>query len=528
MTTEYTSPDQIFEQRGQAERDMKALRHELAEQTVSALRPQQTKRAGTASQRNGLAGDKVGLAPGGGVGTMPPTSGRWSLAWLNADGKRLLVTRLLRTFGYGYLAVVLGLYLQQLGFDPSHVGIVLTGAIAGSAVMTISWSLVADRYGRRRTMQTVALLMVLGGLLFALTDNFWLLLLGALTGTISATSSEVGPFVTVEQAALPQTAPAERRTWLFSIYEMLGNFAGAAGALCAGTIGLFAAWGLSGADAYRPLFLLYAALGLANFLLFRGLSDRVELARVDGKKKFTGLHRSGGRVARFTALIGLDAFAGGFVVHSLVAYWFHLRWGLEPAMLGVIFFWVGVLSGLSFLAAGLLSQRFGLLRTMVFAHLPSNLLLALVPLAPFPWLAVLLFLARESIAQMDEPMRKSYTMAVVEPDERTAAAGITNGVRSIAKAVSPAFTGLAFSVAALGLPFYLAGGLKISYDLLMYATFRHVRPPEEEARHQSKLAASIRDAEVSVNGYLGSHADTIAEPRALHGRTIEQIQPAAY
>jgi MFS family permease len=420
--------------------------------------------------------------------------GRWSLAWLSADGKKLLATRVLRTFGYGYLAVVLAVYLEQLGLDPHRVGVVLAGAIAGSAGMTLAWSLVADRYGRRRTMATVALLMVAGGLLFALTDNFWLLLLGAFTGTISATSSEVGPFTTVEQAVLPQTAPDARRTWLFSLYEMVGNFAGAAGALCAGAVGLFTALGLAGPDAYRPLFVLYAVIGLANLLLFLSLSGRVELARVEGKPKLTGLQRSRGTVARLSLLFGLDAFAGGFVVHSLVAYWFHLRWGLSPAALGVLFFWVGLLSGLSLLAAGWLAQRFGLLRIMVFTHLPSNGLLLLVPLAPTAWLAVLLFLARMSISQMDVPTRKSYTMAVVDPEERTAAAGVTNVARSIASAFSPGFAGLAFGAAALGLPFYLAGGLKIAYDLLLYATFRHIHPPEEEARRQRRLAASLRGA----------------------------------
>jgi predicted MFS family arabinose efflux permease len=288
-------------------------------------------------------------------------------------------------------------------------------------------------------------------------------------------------------------------------------------------VALFAGLGLSGADAYRPLFLLYAAIGLANLLLFLSLSDQVELAgvkrveptRARARTKLTGLHRSRGTVARLAILVGLDAFAGGFVVHSLVAYWFHLRWGLSPAMLGVIFFWVGVLSGLSFLAAGWMAQRFGLLRTMVFTHLPSNVLLALVPLAPTPLLAILLFVARESVCRMDEPTRKSYTMAVVDPDERPVTAGITNGVRCIAKAVSPAFAGLAFSVAALGLPFYLAGGLKIANDVLLYTTFRHVRPPEEEARRQRQHAASFGGFDMLANGYGSSLADTPALSRLL-------------
>ncbi len=407
---------------------------------------------------------------------------RAPLAWLSADGKKLLVTRVLRTFAYGYLAVVLAIYLQELGLDEIRIGVVLTAAIAGSAVMTTAWALVADRYGRRRTVQTMAVLMVVGGLLFALAGDFWLLLLGAFTGTISATSSEVGAFLTVEQAVLPQTAPPEKRTWLFSIYAMVASFAQAAGSLFAGAVGVLAGLGLHGADAYRPLFLLYALVGFANLAIFLTLSDRVELAHVDGAKRFLGIHRSRRTVVRLSALFGLDSFAGALVVQSLVAYWFHIRWGLDPAALAALFFGVNVLAGLSLLAAGWLGSRFGLINTMVFTHLPSNLLLMAVPLMPSAELAVALFLARMSISQMDVPTRQSYTMAVVDPDERTATAGITNVARSAAAAVSPVLTGFAFSVAALGLPFFVAGGLKVAYDVLVYRTFATVRTPEEEAR----------------------------------------------
>src|SRR5262245_26216327 len=257
-----------------------------------------------------------------------------ALSWLTPDGRKLLVTRALRTFGYGYLAVVLGLYLQQLGLSGFQVGIVPTAAVAGSALMNVCWSLAADRFGRRRTIVTMALLMIAGGLLFALTDRLWLLVLAAFTGTISASSAEVGPFLTVEQAILPQTAPDERRTWLFSIYDTLGNLAGAAGALFTGVVGLFARLGLTGASSYRPLFVIYAAIGLLNLLLFLSLSGAVEAAHVEGSRSFVGLHRSTGMVARLSALFGLDAFAGGLVLQSIVAYWFHLRWGLSPGTLG--------------------------------------------------------------------------------------------------------------------------------------------------------------------------------------------------
>jgi MFS family permease len=405
-----------------------------------------------------------------------------SLAWLNPDGRRLLASRALRTFGYGFVAVVLGLYLQQLGMSAFEVGLVLTAALAGSAIMNVLWSLAADRFGRRRTVATMAVLMMAGGLVFAFTDQLWLLIVGAFTGTISASSAEVGPFVTVEQAILPQTAPDERRTWLFAVYDTIGTLAGAAGALFTGVVGLFARIGLAGAAAYRPLLVLYAAIGLLNLLIFLSLSPGVESARVEGARRFVGLRRSTGTVAKLSALFGLDAFAGGFVLQSLVAYWFHVRWGLSPAALGVVFFWVGVLSGLSLLAAGWLAGRIGLLNTMVLTHLPSNVLLILVPLAPAAWLAVLLFLARMSVSQMDVPTRRSYTMAVVDPDERTATAGITNVARTAAGAVAPVLSGAALGAGALALPFLLAGCLKIVYDGLVYSTFRGVRPPEERRR----------------------------------------------
>jgi len=411
------------------------------------------------------------------------------LDWLSLDGKKLLVTRILRTFAYGYLAVVLGLYLDELGMDPTQIGVVFTTAIAGSAVMTVFWSLVADRVGRRRTVAIMATLMALGGIVFALTDSFWLLLLGAFTGTISATSSEVGVFQTVEQAVLPQTAPNDKRTWLFSIYNTAANFAGALGSLAAASVAFFASLGLEGAQAYRPLFVFYALVGLVNLLIFMTLSPKVELAHVEGERRFIGIHRSTGTVARLSALFALDSFAGGLVVQSVVSYWFYLRWGLSIGELAVIFFWVGVLSGLSLLAAGWLAERIGLLNTMVFTHLPSNVLLILVPLAPTAWLAVALFLIRMSVSQMDVPTRQSYTMAVVDADERTATAGITNVARTTASAISPTFAGMALSAAAFGLPFFLAGGLKVVYDGLVYLTFRNVHPPEEIERKRRRDAA---------------------------------------
>ena len=415
------------------------------------------------------------------------------LSWLSIDGKKLLVTRILRTFVYGYLAVVLGIYLDHLGLDPTEIGIVFSVAIAGSALMTIIWSLVADRLGRRKTVAIMAALMAIGGLIFAVTDNFWVLLVGAFTGTISATSSEVGIFQTVEQAILPQTAPNEKRTWLFSVYNMVATFAGALGSLAAASVGFFASLGLQGADAYRPLFYFYALVGVINLLIFLTLSDKVETAKIQGARKFLGIHKSSGTVAKLSLLFSLDSFAGGFAVESIIAYWFFLKWGLPPEQLGIIFFWMNVLSALSLLAAGWMANRIGLLNTMVLTHLPSHLFLIFIPLAPTAWLAVASLLVNRAVSQMDVPTRQSYTMAVVDPDERTATAGITNVARSAAKAAAPTFAGMAISAAALGLPFFIAGGLKILYDGLIYLTFRNVHPPEElEIKRRKELAAQAR------------------------------------
>jgi hypothetical protein len=310
------------------------------------------------------------------------------------------------------------------------------------------------------------------------------------SGTISATSSETGPFLTVEQAILPQTAPDERRTWLFSIYDMLGNFAGAAGALFAGTIGFWAAIGFGGAAACRPLFVVYAHWP-SQYGPVRGSFGQCRTGARRGQGQIPRQHRSRATVAKLSILFSLDSFAGGLVVQSLVAYWFYLRWGLSPETLAVVFLWVNVVSGLSFLGAAPLANRSGLLNTMVFTHLPSNVLLLLVPLAPTWWLAVLFFLLWMSVSQMDGPTRKSYTMAVVDPDERTATAGITNTVRTAAAAFAPLLSGAAFSVAALGVPFFAAAAVKIADDGLIYFTFKDVKPPEEEARASERAARRL-------------------------------------
>jgi predicted MFS family arabinose efflux permease len=412
---------------------------------------------------------------------------RW-LPELSRDGCLLLTACGARTFAYGFVSVVLALYLAALGFDPPAIGGIFTAALAGGAAMTIVLTQVADRLGRRRVLMVGAGLMALAGAVFALSDNLVLLAVAATVGAISPSGKEVGPFLSVEQAALPQTTSDERRTHAFAAYNIVGSAAGAIGALTAGLPGLL---GVAEVTGYRGLVWAYAATGLLLLVLAASLSPAVEAtpsatASASPRARF-GVHRSRGVVAKLAALFALDSFAGGFVVQGLVAYWFSLRFGADAATLGAIFFGTNVLSALSFLAAVPMARRIGLLNTMVFTHLPSNILLILVPLMPTFELAATALLARHVLSQLDVPTRQSYTMAIVDPDERSAVAGLTSVARNAAAAVGPALAGVTLAVPALGLPFLVAGGLKIVYDLAIFAIFRGVRPPDEMAARPSPV-----------------------------------------
>jgi predicted MFS family arabinose efflux permease len=402
-------------------------------------------------------------------------------SWIAPDGRLILTARAIRTFAYGFQSVLLGIYMKQAGFAPWQVGAVLTATLLGSAALTALFAATADRYGRRRVLQLSALFMAGSGAAFAFSTSYPLLILASLTGTVGATSGEVGPFLSLEQAMLPQTVADERRTRLFSWYNMAGAVAGSLGALAAGTPALLQrGLDLDAHTSFRLMFLAYSGLALITLWTFTRLSDRVEAA--DGGRGRGGLHRSRGTVLKLSALFGLDSLGGGFVVQSLIAYYFHVRWGAGPEILGPLFLGVGLLQAASFLAAARVAERIGLINTMVFTHLPSNMLLAAIPLAPtLPW-AVALVLARHALSQMDVPTRQSYVVAVVDPDERIAAAGVTNIARNLAQAITPVIAGAAMQVVGLGLPFFLGGGLKSVYDLLLLAMFRHVRPPEEVRR----------------------------------------------
>ena len=400
------------------------------------------------------------------------------------DINLLFATRIIRLFCYGFLSVVLALYLAETGLTEKQIGLLFTLTLAGDAGISLWLTTSADRLGRRKTLLIGALLMVGAGLVFVVTNNIILLMAAAIIGVISPSGNEIGPFLSVEQAGLTQLISNEKRTKIFAWYNMVGSFATATGALTGGWLAqILQSSGWTQLESYRLVLMGYGLGGLILFILFLSLSLNVEVDTVhqaDSPRKIFGLHRSRAVVFKLSALFALDAFAGGLIVQSMIAYWFHVKFGVDSGVLGSIFFGANVLAGISALLAVPLAEKIGLINTMVFTHIPSNILLMLVPLMPTLPLAIGLLLLRFSISQMDVPTRQSYTMAVVAPDERSAASGVTAIARSVGASLSPMLTGLLFSIPALfNAPLYLAGGLKIIYDLLLFREFRAIKPPEE-------------------------------------------------
>jgi MFS family permease len=396
---------------------------------------------------------------------------------LSRDGWLLFATCGVRSFAYGFLSVILGLYLNAIGLTTTAIGWIFTAALAGGAVMTIIITAVADSLGRKMLLILGTALMAIAGLVFAVSNNSIFLTVAAIFGTISPSGKEVGPFLSIEQAILPQTTQDQYRTSVFSAYNLIGSLCGAMGALAVGLPSLLS---ISQIDGYRFLVWGYVVCAVVMMVLFGLLSPNTEAkTKTTSQNRKIGVQKSRGIVAKLSGLFVLDAFAGGFIVQSIVAYWFYLRYKTDLNALGGIFFGTNLLAALSFLAAPAIARRFGLLNTMVFTHLPSNLLLLLVPLMPSLELAVVMLLVRNLLSQLDVPTRQSYTMAVVDPDERAASAGILSVARNAGAALAPLFTGAVLAVPAIGLPFLLAGGLKIVYDLWIFAVFRHVKPPED-------------------------------------------------
>jgi MFS family permease len=410
------------------------------------------------------------------------------LEGLTHDGWLLFFTRFMRLFAYGSLSVVLVFYLIALGLTESQTGLLLTFTLGGDVVVSLYLTTRADRIGRRRMLIVGAILMAAAGVAFACTKNLQLLIIAGTIGVISPSGNEVGPFLSIEQAALSHVVTQRFRTEVFAWYTLTGSVATAIGALFGGTVThALQRSTMTPVGTYRVVVVLYAALGVLLAYCFTRLSPAAEVSLPqEGSAlpgtlgSFFGISHSHRVVVKLSGLFALDSFAGGFVVQSFAAYWFYLRFGVSPGTLGVIFFWANIFAGISALLASRLASRLGLVNTMVFTHLPSNILLILVPLMPNLRLAILVLLVRFSISQMDVPTRQSYTMAVVRAAERSAAAGITGVARTTGAAISPLFAGFMFARPTwINVPFFIAGALKIVYDLLLYKAFVAVRPPEE-------------------------------------------------
>ena len=410
---------------------------------------------------------------------------RLLLDWITKDGKLLLSARIVRTFSYGFLSIILAIYLKLVGFDEILIGIILSATLANSVIFNLFASFYADKIGRRKILIIYATLMSISGSIFFLTENYIALIFAAFIGTINVTGTETGAFLSIEQATLPQTVknPKKRNT-VFALYNMAGTFAMSLGILLAALPQIFEEnFGWNEIESFKPLFLVYIFIGISVAGIYFFLSKKIEVRNNNtlGKPFTNGLSKKSKKIVwKLSSLFSLDSFAGGFVIQSIVSFWFFTRFGVNFSTISIVFAIGGVLTAFSFIIAARLADKIGLINTMVFTHIPSNLLLIAIAFAPTFYVALILYLARMGLSQMDVPTRQSYIVAVVNENERTAAAGITNTSRNVAQAISPSITGVIIQSLWLSAPFVIGGLLKIAYDIGIYFNFRKIRPPEEQ------------------------------------------------
>lgn len=448
------------------------------------------------------------------------------LTWLSDDGKLILAGRIIRTFGYGFLSVILSIYLSLVGFSGVQVGLILSASLINGILFNLIASFYADKLGRRNLLIIYSLLVFFSGIIFYATDNYIALIVAAFIGTINVTGSETSAFLSIEQAILPRTIKdIKKRNVLFALCNVVGTLAMSAGILMSGLPIVIQQYvpELSLAESMKILFLTYSLLGLSSIPIYLRLSKDVEVAATDrrtpingtgseynkfrnsigeGRKlpqnnnqrnwvnrSFRGLFllssilspRSKEIVTKLSALFAIDSFAGGFVIQSIASLWFYTRFGADLSTISYILSISGVLTALSFIAAARIADRIGLINTMVFTHLPANILIILVAFAPTLPVAAILYLVRMALSQMDVPTRQSYVMSVVKDEERTAAAGITNISRNISQAISPSLAGYIIqSLSLFFLPFLIGGVLKVIYDIALYFSFRNIKPQQED------------------------------------------------
>lgn len=387
----------------------------------------------------------------------------------------LYLARAARGFGDGFAVIILPAYLSAIGFRPIDIGFVATAALLGTALLTLSVGFLAPRYDLRNLLLAGAALMMATGLAFPNFESITFILVVAFFGTMNPSTGDLGVLVPIEHTMLAQNASDRDRTGVFAWYSLIGALSMAAGALAAATPDFLVHLGFAETRAFRLMFYAYAALGLVSAVLYRLLPH----AHVEGAKPHAPLGPSRGIVYKLAALFSLDAFAGGFVVQSLLALWLFERFDMSLTAASLFFFWTGTLSAFSYPVAAWIAKRIGLVNTMVFTHIPSSIFLILAAFSPDLTLTLVLLSLRSALSQMDVPTRTSYVMAVVTPAERTAAASVTAVPRSLASSLSPALAGALLASPFSGLPLVLCGVLKIAYDVALLFSFRHVKPPEE-------------------------------------------------
>src|SRR5215208_244025 len=407
-----------------------------------------------------------------------------SFQWISIDGKLLLCARIVRTFAYGFLSVILAIYLKLIGFDDILIGIILSVTLINSIIFTLFASFYADRIGRRNTLLLYTIMMSISGIIFFVTENPLALIIAALLGTLNITGSETSAFLSIEQSILPQTIKDNRkRNTLFGFYNMAGTFAMGAGILIANLpIIIENELEFDKIYAIKLLFLFYSLLGMLVLGIYLKLSSAIEIKKEKTSKPIAEIltPKSKKIVTKLSGLFAIDSFAGGFAIQSIVSFWFFTKFDIDLSILSYIFSIGSVLTAFSYLIAAKIADKIGLINTMVFTHIPSNILLILLAFAPTLEIAVVFYMIRMALSQMDVPTRQSYIVAVVEEEERTASAGITNLSRNIAQAVSPSITGYIIGVLSLSAPFIIGGLLKILYDITLYINFRKIKPCEEE------------------------------------------------
>lgn len=403
------------------------------------------------------------------------------LDWLTSDGKLLLSARIIRAFSYGFLSIVLAIYLKSIGLSDILIGVVISVTLVNSIVFTMFASVYADRIGRKTMLILYAVMMAASGAIFLATDNYAALIVAALIGTVNVTGAETSAFLSLEQGILPKTVKnIRKRNTAFGFYNMIGTLSMSGGALLAGLPSMLEPYVAHQSDSFRVLFLLYMLAGISTAVIYCFLSREIEAKPPGETAPRPRLSPQSKKiVTKLAGLFSIDSFAGGFVLQSIVSFWFFTRFDVTLSDLSVVFSAAGVLTAFSYVVATKMADRIGLINTMVFTHIPSNVLMILVAFAPSFQIALLLYLARTGMSQMDVPTRQSYLASVVNEEERITAAGITNTSRNVTQAISPSIAGALIQSLALSAPFVIGGALKIAYDLLLYANFKKIKPPQE-------------------------------------------------